>query len=71
MNKVDLTGILTQHTIMAVTLAGLKFNYAYFNQYIGSSTTGKPLPEKDLERALDACDLVMKLDGIKMKVYPT
>jgi len=55
MNKVDLTGFLTQHTIMAITLAG-------------SSTTGKPLPEKDLERAIETCDLVMKLDEIKTKI---
>jgi len=55
MNRVDLTSVLTQHTIMAVTLAG-------------SSTTGKALPEKDLNRALDACELVLKLDGIKRKI---
>ncbi len=55
MNRVDLTSVLTQHTIMAVTLAG-------------SSTTGKSLPEKDLNRALDACELILKLDGIKRKV---
>ena len=36
--------------------------------FVGSSTTGKPLPEKDLERAIETCDLVMKLDEIKTKV---
>jgi len=55
MNKVDLTNFLTQHTIMAVTLAG-------------SSTTGKPLSQKDLDRALEACELVLQLDEIKTKV---
>jgi len=55
MNKVDLSSVLTQHTVMAITLAG-------------SSTTGKALPEKDLNRAIEACELVMKLDGIKRKI---
>jgi U4/U6 small nuclear ribonucleoprotein PRP31 len=55
MNRVDLTSVLTQHTIMAVTLAG-------------SSTTGKTLQEKDLNRALEACELILKLDGIKRKI---
>jgi len=34
----------------------------------GSSTTGKPLPEKDLQRALEACDLILHLDSLKKKI---
>lgn len=51
----DLTGILSHHFIVAVTLAA-------------SSTVGKPLTEQDLQKVLHACDVVEQLEFNKRRV---
>jgi len=55
LNKIDLSSILQHHTIMAVNLAG-------------SSTSGKPLSEKELLSALRGCDLILQLDYYKRRL---
>ncbi|KAF9624182.1 hypothetical protein IFM89_008120 [Coptis chinensis] len=50
---VDLQGLLPSDSIMAV---------------IASTTSGKPLPEENLKKTIDACDCILSLDLGKNKV---
>ncbi|KAF3656568.1 putative glucose-6-phosphate 1-dehydrogenase, cytoplasmic isoform isoform X1 [Capsicum annuum] len=52
---VDLQGLLPSAVIMVVTVTA-------------STTNGKPLPERVLERTLEECDRILDLDSSKKKV---
>lgn len=52
---VDLEGLLPSATIMVVSLTA-------------TTTSGKPLPEEDLVKTIDACDRALSLDAAKEKV---
>ena len=54
LTAVDLEGVLPSATIMVVSVTA-------------STTSGKPLPDQDLQKCLEACDLVLKLDNEKNK----
>lgn len=52
---VDLEGLLPSATIMVVSVTA-------------STTSGKPLPEENLRKTVDACDRALALDSAKKKV---
>ncbi|XP_043190390.1 U4/U6 small nuclear ribonucleoprotein Prp31-like [Amphibalanus amphitrite] len=55
-NNDQLQQILTQATIMVVSVTA-------------STTQGEPLPEADLARLMEACDLALELNRQKLRIY--
>ena len=56
MMGVELDGVLPSATIMVVSVTG-------------STTSGQPLSESDLEKTLRACDRALELDEAKKKMF--
>ncbi|KAG5457631.1 MAG: hypothetical protein BJ554DRAFT_2299, partial [Olpidium bornovanus] len=55
LTKIDLAPILPPATVMVVTVTG-------------STTSGKPLPDDELRRVSEACDMALQLDIVKRTI---